>query len=65
MRKSGKTKYKRMIAAFMFLAADGLVAFAFNHPEMSWPWSNAVSHILYGTYLIVTVVLFIAPVNRK
>ena len=54
-----------MIASFSFLAADGFVAFAFNHPEMSWPWSNAVSHILYGTYLIVTVVLFIAPVNRK
>ena len=56
-----RKKMSRMIAAIMLVAAIGFIAFAFGHPEMSFPWSNTVTHVLYVLYILATVVLFAAP----
>ncbi|MSD03189.1 hypothetical protein GKE11_09285 [Faecalibacterium prausnitzii] len=36
-----------------------------NHPEMSFPWNNTITWLLYGLYVLVTVVLLIAPKMKK
>lgn len=34
-------------------------------PEMSFPWNNTITWLLYGLYVLVTVVLLIAPKLKK
>ena len=55
----------RMIGSVMLFAAIGFMIFALNHPEGSFPWSNTVTFTLYGIYVVVMIVLFIAPFNGK
>lgn len=38
---------------------------ALNNPQASFPWSNAVTYIFYGIYVVMMIVLFIAPFKRK
>ena len=49
----------------MVVIAIVFVVFVLNHPEMSFPWSNTVTWVLYGLYTIVTAVLLIAPTKKK
>ena len=51
----------RIIASLMLVIATAFILYAVNHPEMSFPWSNAITYIIYGIYAIIMVVLFIAP----
>lgn len=57
----------RIIGILMFVLSIAFVMFAFNHPEMSFPWSNTITYLLYGLYIIVMIVMLIAPfknINR-
>lgn len=54
--------YARMIGLVMVVIAVAFVIFAWNHPEMSFPWSNTMTWVLYGIYTLVTVVLLTVPV---
>ena len=45
----------------MLIIAVAFIMFAVNHPEMSFPWNNTITWLLYGLYVLVTVVLLIAP----
>ncbi len=38
---------------------------ALNNPQASFPWSNEITYILYGVYVCLMIVLFIAPFKRK
>lgn len=59
-------KQSRIAAAAMLLLAIGFFVFAITHPTASFPWSNTITYTLYGVYLSVMTVLFIAPFkNRK
>ena len=58
-------KTSRIIGIVMLVLAIAFIIFAFNHPEMSFPWSNTITYLLYGVYVIVTVVLLIAPTKKK
>ncbi len=58
-------KISRIIGLVMVIIAIVFVVFALNHPEMSFPWSNTVTWVLYGLYALVTVVLLIAPTKKK
>lgn len=58
-------KTSRVLAALMFLAAIGFVIFAFMHPERSFPWGNGITYSLYGVYVLLTAVFFIAPFKKK
>ena len=51
----------RIIASVMFLAAICFVICALNHPESVFPWSNTVTYLIYGIYVLVMIVLFIVP----
>lgn len=46
-------------------AAVGFVIFAMGHPELSFPWDNWVTGILYGGYTDVVVLLFILAFYKK
>lgn len=58
-------KISRIIGSIMSVIAIAFVVFALNHPEMSFPWSNTITWVLYGVYAIATVVLLIAPTKKK
>ena len=46
-------------ACVLTAAAIGFVMFALGHPEQSFPWSIRITHILYGLYVDVVVLLFV------
>ena len=58
-------KISRIIGSIMLVIAIAFVVFALNHPEMSFPWSNTITWVLYGLYTLVTAVLLIAPAKKK
>lgn len=58
-------KTSRIIGIVMLVLAIAFIIFAFSHPEMSFPWSNTITYLLYGVYAVVTVVLLIAPTKKK
>ena len=60
-----KKNVSRMIGLVMAITAIAFVVFALNHPEMSFPWRNTITWVLYGLYALVTVVLLIAPTKKK
>ena len=60
-----KKNISRIIGLIMAVIAIIFVVFALNHPEMSFPWSNTITWVLYGVYAVVTVVLLIAPTKKK
>ena len=60
-----KKSISRIIGVIMLIVAIVFIVFALNHPEMSFPWNNTITWLLYGLYILVTVVLFIAPKMKK
>ena len=58
-------KYSRIIAVIMLVIAIVFIFIALNNPQASFPWSNAITYILYGVYALIMLVLFIAPFKRK
>ena len=58
-------KMSRVIACLMLVIGISFVIVALNNPQLSWPWNNTISFIIYFTYIILTVVLFIAPFKKK
>ncbi|WNX86057.1 hypothetical protein RWV98_07235 [Agathobaculum sp. NTUH-O15-33] len=57
-------KHARIIAVMMLLIAVIFIFFAFHNPQASFPWSNTITYMLYGIYVILMTVLFIAPFKR-
>ena len=60
-----KKSTSRIIGLLMLIIAVIFIMFALNHPEMSFPWNNTITWLLYGLYFLVTVVLLIAPKMKK
>ena len=60
-----KKSTSRIVGLVMLIIAVAFVIFALNHPEMSFPWNNTITWLLYGLYILVTVVLLIAPKMKK
>ena len=60
-----KKNISRIIGLIMLIIAIVFIMFALNHPEMSFPWNNTITWLLYGVYFLVTVVLLIAPKMKK
>ena len=60
-----KKSISRIIGVIMLIVAIVFIVFALNHPEMSFPWNNTITWLLYGLYVLVTVVLLIAPKLKK
>ena len=60
-----KKSTSRIVGLVMLIIAVAFIVFALNHPEMSFSWNNTITWLLYGLYILVTVVLFIAPKMKK
>lgn len=58
-------KGSRIIAGIMCVIAVVFFLYAINHPEASFPWSNMVTYAIYTIYLLVMLLLFIAPFRSK
>lgn len=53
-----KEKLFLLIGILMLLIAMIFILVALNHPEMSFPWSNTVTYIIYGIYVIIMILMF-------
>ena len=60
-----KKSISRIIGLIMLIIAIVFIMYALNHPEMSFPWNNTITWLLYVVYFLVTVVLLIAPKMKK
>ena len=60
-----KKSISRIVGLVMLIIAVAFIVFALNHPEMSFSWNNTITWLLYGLYVLVIVVLFIAPKMKK
>lgn len=55
-----RMKKEFLISAFVLVAAAiGFIVYALGHPELSFPWDNQITNILYGIYADVVVLLFV------
>lgn len=52
-------------ACVLLIAAIGFIIYALGHPELSFPWSTQITHILYGLYVDVVVLLFALAFWKK
>ena len=52
-------------ACVLSTAAIGFVIYALGHPELSFPWSVQITHILYGLYVDAVVLLFVLAFWKK
>ncbi len=52
-------------ACVLAAAAIGFVIYAAGYPEMSFPWSIRVTHILYGLYVDAVILLFVLAFWKK
>ena len=52
-------------ACVLVVAAVGFVIYAMGHPELSLPWSVRLTHILYGLYVDVVILLFVLAFWKK
>lgn len=52
-------------ACVLVVAAVGFVIYAVGHPEMSFPWSVRITHVLYGLYVDVVILLFVLAFWKK
>lgn len=53
------------VGCLMVLVAIGFMVFALNHPEMSFPWSNNITYVIYVVYLVVTIFMFCISKKTK
>ena len=61
-----KIKTSIITGVIMLIIAIGFVAFAMSHPELSFPWGNRSTFMLYGAYVwFVFRFLIDIPVIRK
>ena len=58
-------KHSRIIAVIMLVIAVIFIGIALNNSQASFPWSNTITYIFYGIYIIVMMVLFVAPFNKS
>lgn len=46
-----KSRTSVIIGTIMLVIAVGFVAFAMQHPELSFPWNQRITFMLYGAYI--------------
>ncbi len=57
-------KKSRIIALIMLISAIVFFVFAITHPTASFPWSNTITYFIYAVYILIMVVLFVAPYRK-
>ena len=54
-----------ILACVLLTAAIGFIIFALGHPELSFPWNIQITHIFYGLYVDVVILLFVLAFWKK
>ena len=54
-----------ILACVLAAAAIGFAIYAAGHPELSFPWSVQITHILCGLYVDAVVLLFVLAFWKK
>ncbi len=54
----------KMIGLVMLVVAIVFILYALTHPEASFPWSNTITYKIYGIYVLIMVLLFIASKKK-
>ena len=49
-------KSSRIVAVIMLIIAIIFFVVALNNPQASFPWSNIITYILYGIYVIIMII---------
>lgn len=57
-------KKSRIIASIMLIAAIAFFVFAITHPTASFPWNNTITYFIYAVYILIMVLLFVAPYKK-
>ena len=60
----GEKRKARVVGAVMTEASITFLLYSFEHPEMSFPWNNAVSYAIYGLWLIAAVIMIFIPCHK-
>ena len=61
-----KSKSYLTASIILLLIAILFIVFALNNPQMSFPWSNSITYIIYAAYTIITLCMFgLAIKHRK
>ncbi len=58
-------KIARIIGIFMLFAAVIFIIVACNNPQMSFPWSNTVTYMIYIVWLVIMIIFIVAPFGTK
>lgn len=53
------------IGCLLLLGAALFVILALNHPEMSFPWRNDVTYIIYSIYVVAIIAMFALWIKTK
>ena len=51
-------KHSRIIAVIMLVIAVIFIGIALNNPQASFPWSNTITYIFYGKFMVNLDYLF-------
>ena len=53
------------VAVIMTLLAIIFIVIALSHPELSFPWSNTVTNILYVLYMAAMIVIYVLGIIKR
>ena len=53
-----------IIGCIMVITAIVFIIFSLNYPEMSFPWSNSITYIIYGLYVLLAIFMFFKSRER-
>jgi ABC-type transport system involved in cytochrome c biogenesis permease subunit len=54
-----------IIGVIMVIIAICFVVFTLNNPQVSFPWSNTITYIIYFIYIIATIYLIIKGFQKE
>lgn len=54
-----------IICLILIIVAILFAAFALNNPQISFPFSNAITYLIYITYISITIVMGILYFKTK
>ncbi|MDE6567478.1 MAG: hypothetical protein K2K70_07080 [Lachnospiraceae bacterium] len=58
-------KIARAMGLFMLFVAVIFIIVACNNPQMSFPWSNTITYMLYIVWLAIMILFIVAPFGTK
>jgi len=60
-----KRKTYLCVGIAMLLLAIGFIIYAFNNPQVSFPWNNSITYTIYAIYAIAIIICFILALRKK